>query len=105
LRAGVLREGWEASLARTYVVGSPSVAQSPPAGWDDLVADCTPGATAGALRARGAVVHGAGRGVEPWPDDLELVADLMLALELRDATSLRQDILRITNGPAQVVTT
>ncbi|MCU1465082.1 MAG: Xaa-Pro aminopeptidase [Actinomycetia bacterium] len=105
LRAGVLREGWEASLARTYVVGSPSVAQPPPAGWDDLVADCTPGATAGALRARGAVVHGAGRGVEPWPDDLELVADLMLALELRDATSLRQDILRITNGPAQVVTT
>ncbi|MDQ1477500.1 MAG: Xaa-Pro dipeptidase [Actinomycetota bacterium] len=104
LRAGVLRDGWEASLARTYVVGSPSVEQPPPAGWDDLVAACTPGTTAGALRARGAVVHGAGRGVEPWPDDLELVPDLMLAVELRDATSLHQDILRVTSGPAEVVT-
>ena len=54
------------------------------------------GATVGAIRARGAVVHGAGRGVEPWPDDLVLVPGLMVALEVRDDTSLRQDIVRIT---------
>ena len=42
---GVLRDGWEASLARTYVVGSPSVEQPPPAGWDELVAACAPGTT------------------------------------------------------------
>jgi Xaa-Pro dipeptidase len=95
LRAGALRDGWEASVARTYVVGAPSIEQTAPAGWDDLVAACIPGTTAGALRARGAVVHGAGRGVEPWPDDLVLVPDLMVAIELRDENSLRQDTLPV----------
>jgi Xaa-Pro aminopeptidase len=95
LRAGVLRNGWEASLARTYEVGSPSVEQPAPDGWDAFVAACTAGTTVGALRARGAVVHGAGRGVEPWPDELVLVPGLMAAIELRDDTTLRQDILRI----------
>jgi Xaa-Pro aminopeptidase len=104
LRAGVLREGWESSLARTYAVGSPSVEQAAPAAWDELVAACTAGATAGELRARGADVHGVGRGVEPWPDELELVPDLTLALEIRDTTSLRQDILRISAGPPAVLT-
>jgi Xaa-Pro dipeptidase len=96
LRAGVIRDGWEASLARTYVVGSPSVEQAAPGAWNELVAACTPGTTVGSLREWGAVVNGAGRGVEPWPDDLVLVADLMLALEVRDNTSLRQDILLVT---------
>lgn len=96
LRAGVLADGWEASFARTYTVGSPSVEQPAPAGWDALVAACVPGTTAGALRARGAVVYGAGRGVEPWPDDLVLVPGLMTAIELRDDSSLRQDVIRIT---------
>jgi hypothetical protein len=95
LRAGALRDGWEASVARTYVVGTPSVEQPSPAGWVDLVAACVPGATVGALRARGACVYGTGRGVEPWSDDLVLVPDLMVAIELRDDTSLRQDTLRI----------
>ena len=103
LRAGVLRDGWEASLARTFVVGTPSLEQPAPAAWDDLVAACTPGTTAGALRARGAVVHGAGLGVEPWPDDFVLVPDLMLALELRDDTSLRQEILHITDSAPRTV--
>lgn len=97
LRAGALRNGWEASFARTYVVGTPSVEQPPPAGWDDLVAACVPGTTVGALRARGALVHGSGRGLEPWPDDLVLVAGLMLAVELTDATSLRQATVQIPN--------
>ena len=96
LRAGALRHGWEASLARTYVVGAPSVEQPPPAGWDDLVAACVPGTTVGALRALGAVVHGSGRGVEPWPDDLVLVAGLTAAVELTDAQTLRQDTVHIS---------
>ena len=95
LRAGVLRDGWEASLARTYTVGSPPVEQPPPDGWDELVAACIPGTTAGALRARGVVVHGCGRGVEPWPDDLVLVPDLMIAIELRDHDSIRQAVIPI----------
>jgi Xaa-Pro dipeptidase len=95
LRAGALRDGWEASLARTYVVGNEPVEQPPPDGWNAILAACTAGATVGELRARGAVAHGVGRGVEPWPDDLVLATDLMLALELRDDTGLRQDIVRI----------
>jgi Xaa-Pro dipeptidase len=95
LRAGALRNGWEASFARTYVVGKPSVEHPPPSGWDDLVAACVPGTMVGALRARGALVHGSGRGLEPWPDDLALVPGLMAAIELRDATSLRQDTVQI----------
>jgi Xaa-Pro aminopeptidase len=105
LRAGALRDGWEASLARTYLVGSPSAEQPPPTGWDALVAECAPGTAAGALRARGAVVHGVGRGVEPWPDDLVLVPGLMAAIELRGDASLRQDVVRITESDPHVVTT
>jgi Xaa-Pro dipeptidase len=96
LRAGVLRDGWEGSVARTYTVSSPPVERPAPAEWNALVGACAAGATVGAIRARGAVVHGAGRGVEPWPDDLVLVPGLMVALEVRDDTSLRQDIVRIT---------
>ncbi len=104
LRAGALRDGWEASLARTYVVGSPSVEQPAPAGWDELVAACVPGATAGGpgagsrrLRRR------AGR--RAWPDDLVLVAGLHVALELADETSLRQDVFRVTDDTPVLVTT
>jgi Xaa-Pro dipeptidase len=104
LRAGVLRDGWEASFARTYTVGTTAIEQPAPAGWNDLIAACTPGTTAGALRERGAVVHGAGRGVEPWPDALVFVPNLMAAIELRDDTSIRQDVVRITNATPHVVT-
>ncbi len=104
LRAGALRDGWEASLARTYLIGSPSIEQRAPAGWDELVAACVPGATAGALRRRGATVHGAGRGVEAWPDDLVLVPGLMAAIEHRDDTCVRQDIVRVTDRAPVLVT-
>jgi Xaa-Pro dipeptidase len=104
LRAGALRYGWEASLARTYLVGAPSVEQPVPAGWDELVAACVAGATVGDLRRRGAVVDGAGRGVEPWPDSLVLAPGLMVALEYRHDASLRQDILRITDHHPEFVT-
>ena len=43
-----------------------------------LVAACVAGTTVGALRARAAVVHGVGHGVEPWPDELVLVPDLVV---------------------------
>lgn len=95
LRAGALRDGWEASLARTCVVGSPSAEQPAPAAWTGLAAACTSGATVGALRQQGAVVHGAGRGVEPWPDDLVLAPGLMLALEYADDQNLYQDTVHI----------
>jgi Xaa-Pro dipeptidase len=104
LRAGALREGCEASLARTYVIGSPSVEQPPPGGWDDYVAACVAGVTAGALRRRGLTVQGAGRGVEAWPDDLALVPGLMAAIEYRDDSGVRQDIARVTDAAPRLVT-
>ncbi|HEV7524423.1 MAG TPA: M24 family metallopeptidase [Acidimicrobiia bacterium] len=104
LRSGALRDGWEASIARTFVVGVPAVEQPAPDGWDALVAACIPGTTAGALRQRGAAVNGSGRGVEPWPDDLVLVPGLMASVELRDEANIRQDVLHITDGPAYVLT-
>jgi Xaa-Pro aminopeptidase len=94
LRAGVLHDGWEASLARTYVVGQADLSPVP-AGWDALVAACAPGAPVGVLRDRGATVWGLGRGIEPWPDDLVLVPGLNVAVELQDETSLRQDVVHV----------
>jgi hypothetical protein len=40
-------------------------------------------------------VHGAGRGVEPWPDDLVLAPGHMVSLELRDATTVHQDVVHV----------
>jgi hypothetical protein len=94
LRAGVLHDGWEASLARTYVVGQPDLSPVP-ADWESLVAACMSGTRVGALRERGAVVWGLGRGIEPWPDDLVLVPGLNVAVELQDDTSLRQDVVHV----------
>ncbi|MGO9876173.1 MAG: M24 family metallopeptidase [Acidimicrobiia bacterium] len=100
LRAGALRHGWEASLARTYVVDEPSIAQPPPDGWSDLVALCQAGTRVGHLRDLDAVVYGLGRGVEPYDDELALEAGMVLALELHRGRRLHQDVLHVTdNGP------
>ncbi|HVJ97330.1 MAG TPA: M24 family metallopeptidase [Acidimicrobiia bacterium] len=104
VRVGALAHGWEASLARTFVVGSPPHLSSPPPNWEALVAACMPGVTVGGLRRRAVVVYGAGRGVEPWDDDVELVPGLMCALELADERGVHQDVLRITDDGPVVVT-
>ncbi len=104
LRAGALSAGWEASVARTYVVGAAPVEQPAPSGWDDLLGTCVPGTAVGTLRERGAVVHGVGRGVEPWPDDLVLVDGLTAAIELRGDSSARQDVVRITDAEPALLT-
>ncbi len=104
LRAGALRDGWEASRARTYRLTTGSVAVDPPAPWDDLVAACVAGTTVGELRAKDAVVYGLGHGVEPWPDDFVLVPGLTCALEASDHTSVRQDVLQITETTPEILT-
>ncbi len=105
VRAGALRDGWEASLTRAYVIGSPSREQPAPTRWNEIVAACVPGAAVADLRRRGAIVHGVGRGVEAWPDHLVLAPGLMAAIESRDDSSLRQDVLRITDAEPEIVTT
>ena len=99
LRAGALRDGWEASLARTYVVGEPSEEQPPPAGWDEVArGSAGPARHVGRLRDLEAVVYGVGRGVEPYDDDVQLAAGMVCAVELHQGNRLHQESLQITDG-------
>jgi Xaa-Pro aminopeptidase len=98
LRAGALHQGWEASLARTYVVGEPSIEQPPPDGWEQLLAICRPGTPVGRLRDLDAVVYGVGRGVEPYDDDLRLEAGVVFAVELHRGGCLQQDVMHLTDA-------
>ena len=104
LRAGALRHGWEASLARTYVVGEPSEEQPPPDGWSDLLALCHEGIRVGHLRDLDAVVYGVGRGVEPYDDALQLEVGMVFALELHRGRRLHQDVLHLSAGGPVVLT-
>jgi Xaa-Pro aminopeptidase len=103
LRAGALYHGWEASIARTYTVGTPAVELPPPAGWTELVAAVRTGATVGELRERDAVVYGVGRGVEPYGDDLSLDVGMSIAVELHRGACVQQDVLQLTeHGPVSL---
>jgi Xaa-Pro aminopeptidase len=110
LRAGALREGWEASLARTFRVGAEAHAEPPPAAWDDVIAACRAGVTAGDLRQRRAIVYGAGRGVEPWDDDYELTPGALVAVEVEEVgtngarLSIRQDVVLVTTASPELLT-
>jgi Xaa-Pro dipeptidase len=104
LRAGALRNGWEASLARTYVVGQPSIEQAPPAGWDEALFICRPGTYVGQLRDLEAVVYGVGRGVEPYDDTVQLSAGMVCALELHRGNRLHQDTLLVTEDAPRILT-
>lgn len=104
LRAGALRDGWEASVARTYVAADPPAEQPPPPRWDAVIDGCRAGVTAGALRRLGAVVYGVGQGVEPWEDDFVLTDGTTVALEVAHASSLRQDVFAVTADGALALT-
>ena len=94
LRAGALRDGWEGSLARTYAVHrGGATAAAPPAEWDALLSACRVGTPVSELEARGARVHGVGRGIEPLAPDDTLRAGGAYAVELQDSTAVRQDVV------------
>jgi len=105
LRAGVLRDGWEASVARTYEVQQPApVVQPPPALLATLIERCRPGTTVGELRRLGGIVYGLGRGVEPWADGFELFAGATCAIEVHESRNLRQDVVHVTNEGHELLT-
>jgi Xaa-Pro aminopeptidase len=105
LRAGALRDGWEASVARTYEVHARApIAQPSPDAWTATLERCRPGTTAGELRALGAIVYGVGRGVEPWDDDFPLFAGATCVLELADGRGVRQDIVLVRDGSPELLT-
>jgi Xaa-Pro aminopeptidase len=96
LRAGVLRDGWEACLART----DGDARSMRPAGWDDTIDACRPGARVEELP----IAHGVGRGIEPLPADLDLEPGMVVAVELADELALRQDVVLVTEGAPEVLT-
>jgi Xaa-Pro aminopeptidase len=104
LRAGALRNGWEASLARTYVVGEPSIEQPPPVGFDEALSLCRPGTFVGQLRDLEAVIYGVGRGVEPYDDNVQLRSGMLCALELHQGNRLHQETLQVTDGSPTILT-
>jgi Xaa-Pro aminopeptidase len=95
-RGGVLRDGWEASLARTDRDGR----EQTPAGWDGAVAACRPGARVGDLP----VPHGVGRGIEPLAPDVTLEPGMVVAVEVADAGALRQDVVLVGADGPEVLT-
>src|SRR5207237_7697843 len=105
LRAGALRDGWEASISRTFRIGTDSATeQPPPEQWDALLAACRAGSTAGDLRAGDALVYGVGRGVESWEDDVTLAAGTTCALEVSDASAVHQDVLLVGEWSSELLT-
>ena len=71
-----------------------------PAGWDDAVAACRPGARVGDLP----IPHGVGRGIEPLGPDLTLEPGMVVAVELVDAVALRQDVVLVGADGPEVLT-
>jgi Xaa-Pro aminopeptidase len=96
MRAGVLREGWEASLARTYQAGEELV----PPHWSSIVAACRPGAQVGELF----ITHAIGRGIEVLDDDVVLEPGMVVAVELEAGGALRQDVLLVRDDGPELLT-
>jgi Xaa-Pro dipeptidase len=96
VRGGVMRDGWEASLARTYQGRDEIV----PPHWDAVVRACT----AGARVSEVFVTHGVGRGVEPLDDDTVLEPGMVVAVELDAGGALRQDVVLVTTAEPEILT-
>ena len=93
LRGGVLRDGWEASLARTYRAGAPDERRRDGTPWS---APCRPGERVGDLF----IVNGVGRGREPLDDDVVLEPGMVVAVELDAGRAVREDVVLIgADGP------
>jgi Xaa-Pro dipeptidase len=96
VRGGVLREGWEATLARTYRGPDELV----PAQWNAVIGACCAGARVGDLF----ITHGVGRGVEPLEDDVVLEPGMVVAVELDADGAIRQDVVLVTGTGPEILT-
>jgi Xaa-Pro dipeptidase len=110
MRAGVLLDGWEGSLARTWPCGVRSAEQRDcnarwRAEWAALVARCRAGARAGDIRsAAGVSLHGVGLGYEGLEDGAVLEPGMVVGLELESAGALGADVLLITAAGCEPLT-
>jgi Xaa-Pro aminopeptidase len=110
MSAGVLLDGWEGSLARTWPCGVSTTDRAEgrstwDAQWASLVDGCRAGARVGDLRATaGVAVHGVGCGYEGLEDDAVLEPGMVVELELEIAGMLGADVLLIAEGQAEPMT-
>lgn len=109
ISAGVLADGWEASLARTCPVGDlrPEHRSSWSrwwAAWTTLIDRLRPGAVVRDLRSNNVDLHGVGASYEVLADDDVLEPDLVVALELRDGGILGGDTILVTDDGCDPLT-
>ena len=110
LNAGVLREGWEGSLARTWPCGEPTTELRErrsrwDGAWASLVDRCQAGVQAAELEASapGTSVHGAGLGYEGIDNATPLEPGMVIRLELEAHGILGADMLLIGDDDAEVL--
>jgi len=109
ISAGVLADGWEASLARTWPCGEvrsedrASFEQWSSA-WSELASRCRAGTRVSGLRADGIEIHGVGASYEVLFEDDVLEPGLVVALELRHAGILGGGTLLLTDDGCESLT-
>lgn len=104
VRVGALRDGWEASLARTFEVDDPSREPADPPDWNRTLDACRPGIPVAVVEALGATVVGLGRGVAPLPSTAPIADGAVLSVEVAGAASVRQDVVQVTAAGVAVLT-
>jgi Xaa-Pro dipeptidase len=110
MRAGVLVDGWEASLARTWPAGQPSAGKQRrfldwQMEWSTVTGSARGGSYAGDLRAPdGVTVHGVGLGYEGLADDDVLEPGMVVSLELERAGIVGADLFLVEADGAEPLT-
>jgi Xaa-Pro dipeptidase len=100
IRAGVIRDGWEGTLARTWPGESP-----PRAVVRAAVDACRPGTTVAEVEARGVRVEGVGLGQEELRADDRLVADMVVFVEATGDGRVHGDPVWVgADGPETLTT-
>jgi Xaa-Pro dipeptidase len=112
VKAGVLLEGWEGSLARTWSCGAPTTEHERRLSiWNELSArlvdQCRPATRAREIQAisPGVAVHGVGLGYEGLEGDAVLDAGMVIGVELEAEGVLGADTLLIRDGEPDRLTT
>lgn len=107
MRAGVLRDGWEGSLARTWSCGAPLDVSTARAALEAGIDACRADVTVGALRKQlhGISVDGVGMGHEELGDSDVLAPGSVLSLEALVDDALLGDMVLVTDGKPERLTT
>ena len=109
ISAGVLFNGWEASVARTMPCGeSRPEYQAAWSGWHDrwpdLLARCRPGTRVHELLGNGVEMYGVGTSYEVLDDNDVLEPDMVVAMTLRHGGVLGGDTFLITDDAPEPLT-